>query len=162
MLYWNRCLIKDVEVDPNIQGAEEYFSIDFLDFKPHFNFKVYARSCSKFEDGNGCFDYMRFKPGTEIIVRLAGEIHMYRTTKPEDAAKSKLWDEGFVTMINSKGDKNYLLRGYVIGRNPEAYGREGRVMKANNLYVYFIDKNNKTKKGDNVLISLTGILDLKE
>jgi hypothetical protein len=50
----------------------------------------------------------------------------------------------------------------VIGRNPENYPREGRVMRANNLHVYFIDKNNKTRKGDNVLISLTGILDLKE
>ncbi|UCE36932.1 MAG: hypothetical protein JSW00_15765 [Thermoplasmata archaeon] len=162
MLYWNRCVIKDIETDPKIPGSEEYFNVDFLDFKPHFNFKVYARSCNKFEDASGCFDYKRFKPGTEIVVRLAGELHMYRALKLEKVDKNKHWEEGFVTMINSNGDKNYFLRGYVIGRNPEDYGREGRVMKANNLYVYFTDINNKTKKGDNVLISLTGILDLKE
>jgi hypothetical protein len=99
MLYWNRCVIKDVEIDSKIPGSEEYFNVDFLDFKPHFNFKVNARSCSKFEDANGCFDYKRFKPGTEIVVRLDGELHMYRTYKPDNYNKNKPWDEGFVTLL---------------------------------------------------------------
>jgi hypothetical protein len=53
--------------------------------------------------------------------------------------------------------------GHVIEENPEDYEVErGRVMKANNLYIYYIDNKNITKKGDNVMISLYGIVDLRE
>jgi hypothetical protein len=161
MLYWNRCKIKDIEIDPDIPGSEESFVLDFLDFKPHFTFKVFAKPCHKFEDSTGCFDYKRYKPGTEIVVRIAGDLYMHGIGKQKD--ESQLSDEGFVTMINSKGDKKYFVMGHVTEKNPEFYqGRFGRVMKANNLYIYFTDSKNKIKKDDNVLISLNGILDLKE
>jgi len=153
--YWNRCKIVKVISNPNIPGSEEWLLVDNEDST--FRFEVFASCCRKFEK-NGNFNFEKFKNGSRIEIKIEGH-YVAHWNKDMD---NEYWNEGFLIMKNKFNDEKYFVLGKIIKEAPSKYeGKRGRLLKSRNLYVHFIDNEGLTKEGDNVLLSIYGVEDLK-
>jgi hypothetical protein len=164
--YWNECKIIKVIDNANAPSLDVSLMVEFLGFKPIFQFEVFASNARNMNYRKTLlFDFNRFPCNKKIFIRIQGNFQMVRpeSHKKEGKGFNKYYHEGLITLVNVTGREKHFVMGPVIEEAQEDYmEKRGQVMSANGLYVYFIDNHNETKKGDFVLLSIYGIIDIKK
>jgi len=171
--YWNKCRLIEVRSNIHCPGFEEWL---FVETKDGLKFEIFASGCRKFSKSQyQKFDFGQFKPETYWDIKISGHLYCVGANNlrnPNNGARegaelTKKCSPGRYLVNNVNTRKlcdvtRLFVLGEVIKKSPPDYeGERGRLMKAKNLHVYFIDNDNETEEGDTVLLSIYGITDIR-